>query len=1249
MNRFSRIRHHVSIEDVKKKHLESIAVENFIRTEEEITKTISEKFKHNWRKELEEGMTTSNALSTVLPAEGEVAIDQVNPTDSASFADTNNMFGSGADNPAFVDAQIRASGSGTGSVDGFDVGGNYLAFQGGSGSSRMALLKPMDATKVDTLTITAIRGTGSNGGEHPDVVGTEELFVIYKTPEMSRSSYLSQDRNQNNIGAFPADAAIIAIDQGDGTLQDYSITIPEYARQKDVIFGLFQLGNSGSQYDHYGVTDIKFQRRTPINVVVPLDSPEAISFVRVGTNEGDPKKRKKKVNDQLAASDEYTTKQLGDQFPGQGARLGDEASSAGAPDPFSSASIQEPDASPIGKGEVTRSFANFSTAAAAAQPEAEPEAEPTTPSTQTTMNPTGDDGEPIPVTTIDPKTGTVEGPDAAGVEETDEDPPSEEELEREKEIEKQAEIEKPEEEPEEEPEDEEDLSDEEKEEQEKEKEESKLTKLFNDFKNKSFDILRGIDKLDAPVDLALSSIVAFLGLTKNTIRIGRMFQRTSNILFGTNFGTDEKAYLEGITAVDKWLNDVKIAQSYLTGKIVKHNYGYEQIKSYADNLTPSYFMLLQGDKHYAGAGSAMGISDTRHEYVDDNIYVKNGEVFVNDQNIPPLANMDTRDKGKAKTSLVEEIGKGYGQMIIPKDGSKPYFHFYDYNYLNLNSKDADLVTGSLVGADKEVPSSYQMTFANIAGSLRKILPGRLFDDMVNRLEGNLNTFDSNLRKRVGLDGWPPGIHGATLTDFKIPLESLPKETQEMIANHPLSWTPERVANMSPEDFYEQFSKRSMDKFEFDLAGKGEKFEAYVLKALEDPDSGVDPEFLKNYKRYGYAEYDEESGTHPDAKEGTVEYDYDRAVEELEKISDSPEYSAASDAAIKEYENVNKERDEKYAENEEKFGSKAQSDLYEKLVGPYYRAVQRATRGGGSISKNSPTYQKMIDGKKKYDKQVKVLERKYAQGRNAIRDEYDKLSDEAYARYNDTVQVIKLDDGTFGMVNGGDFKTKDGKVIPGKRTLTAKQRARFDEIRAEYEEVQNYFYSDDVNWDDNYIKPYVLYDVKIGWSKYEKTIPSESWTPEKFGSGKRPQDDRPLGQSFTGSSASFVGGDATAAATAAAETNRKKKKNESLEYFANPYGSVTLFEKLKTKGFFNPKDIKPTFPENDPPELDPKTKMHPNYGKQAGRYKRLDPISANAMPPTGDPEIDAVVDKQRTKPRPKTQTTFSRLKKFRKKG
>ena len=67
--------------------------------------------------------------------------------------------------------------------------------------------------------------------------------------------------------------------------------------------------------------------------------------------------------------------------------------------------------------------------------------------------------------------------------------------------------------------------------------------------------------------------------------------------------------------------------------------------------------------------------------------------------------------------------------------------------------------------------------------------------------------------------------------------------------------------------------------------------------------------------------------------------------------------------------------------------------------------------------------------------------------------------------------------------------------------------------------------------------------------------------------------------------------------------------------------------MKPKQFFNPKDIKPTFPENPPPEM--VDGLHPEYGKRANRYKKLDPHSANSMPLTGDPEIDAVVKKQKT--------------------
>ena len=36
--------------------------------------------------------------------------------------------------------------------------------------------------------------------------------------------------------------------------------------------------------------------------------------------------------------------------------------------------------------------------------------------------------------------------------------------------------------------------------------------------------------------------------------------------------------------------------------------------------------------------------------------------------------------------------------------------------------------------------------------------------------------------------------------------------------------------------------------------------------------------------------------------------------------------------------------------------------------------------------------------------------------------------------------------------------------------------------------------------------------------------------------------------------------------------------------------------------------------------------HPNYGKDGGYYNKLDPQSAESMPSTGNPEIDAKVQK-----------------------
>ena len=60
-----------------------------------------------------------------------------------------------------------------------------------------------------------------------------------------------------------------------------------------------------------------------MSIVVPLDSPEATVFLRVGTKEGDPKKRKQAVEDRLKASKQYTNTVISKDFPGMDATLYD--------------------------------------------------------------------------------------------------------------------------------------------------------------------------------------------------------------------------------------------------------------------------------------------------------------------------------------------------------------------------------------------------------------------------------------------------------------------------------------------------------------------------------------------------------------------------------------------------------------------------------------------------------------------------------------------------------------------------------------------------------------------------------------------------------------------------------------------------------------------------------------------------------------------------------------------------------------
>ena len=66
------------------------------------------------------------------------------------------------------------------------------------------------------------------------------------------------------------------------------------------------------------------------------------------------------------------------------------------------------------------------------------------------------------------------------------------------------------------------------------------------------------------------------------------------------------------------------------------------------------------------------------------------------------------------------------------------------------------------------------------------------------------------------------------------------------------------------------------------------------------------------------------------------------------------------------------------------------------------------------------------------------------------------------------------------------------------------------------------------------------------------------------------------------------------------------------------------DKLRKQIDYPDKPAKAGYPNNPPPEM--VNGKHPEYGQKSDYYKRLDPHSAEAMPPTGNPKIDTNIQK-----------------------
>ena len=352
-------------------------------------------------------------------------------------------------------------------------------------------------------------------------------------------------------------------------------------------------------------------------------------------------------------------------------------------------------------------------------------------------------------------------------------------------------------------------------------------------------------------------------------------------------------------------------------------------------------------------------------------------------------------------------GSGYAQMIIPKDGSEPYLHYYDHNYHNLNeisdvsatggigqsideiwsnlfgSEDLVLPNGEVVkGLGKANPvdivaagfQSISYLIHQLKSGNTKFLPTRLKNSMITYFgsfdqvyEGLLNT---------SIEGFPPGIHGSALTDFKVPLSKLPQETQDMIAKHPLSWTPERIENMTPEQINEQL---------FPLLETDEQFENYLDFTTDITKMSVEPVHTVPYA-VAMQEMDEIYEQYEN--DLLQKYGEDGWAEFTSGLNrETSEFFAAERAANEDLKTLESEERKELDENNRLRGPQAESDLWDKLVGPYFDALQKITSSGGYYDKNNPTYKKMVKGHTKWKKEVKEMQKEASRIQSEIMDKY----------------------------------------------------------------------------------------------------------------------------------------------------------------------------------------------------------------------------------------------------------------------
>jgi len=361
---YSRIFHHITVEEVKRSERDRNLLEKLEEFKEE---EIIEPVKHiDWRKDvgeekIEENMETTGFMNIIYPSMADTNIQTLANGEEASYSTTT--FGNGNTCAPYGDAgstpsasSLNANGTGTGDggdTGNFDVGAGYafipLGAYGGDDNDGQLNLAPVDAREYDTIVVQAQVGDGTNGGraptdsylDDPNEIGFGGLMVSYYLPQMdntdantdswSLDSYIEKYEPGYSRETDPDYTDNIlplwrdALPEGISQLREYSILIPPWAQKENVTFNVYGIGplveGTGIGGD-IAVKNVYFRRLQPVSVVASLDSPAASAFIHDGAMsswKGSREKKRRELARQMKQSNIYLEKKFGPGFPGTGA------------------------------------------------------------------------------------------------------------------------------------------------------------------------------------------------------------------------------------------------------------------------------------------------------------------------------------------------------------------------------------------------------------------------------------------------------------------------------------------------------------------------------------------------------------------------------------------------------------------------------------------------------------------------------------------------------------------------------------------------------------------------------------------------------------------------------------------------------------------------------------------------------------------------------------------------------------------